>query len=49
MQGRFDEFLERHRRSEEAMAVVAGEEQEIALYEKYCTYYSYGFYVAKKL
>lgn len=49
MQGRFDGFLERHGWSEEARAVVAGEEEEIALYEKYCTYYSYGVYVAKKL
>jgi SAM-dependent methyltransferase len=49
IQSRFDEFLERHGRSEEAEAIVAGEEQEIALYEKYHPYYSYGVYVAKKL
>ncbi len=49
MQSRFDGFLERHGRSEEAEAIVAGEEQEIALYEKYYPYYSYGVYVARKL
>lgn len=49
MQRRFDGFLERHGRSEEARAIVAGEEREIALYEQYSTYYSYGMYLAKKL
>lgn len=49
MQRRFDGFLERHGRSEEARAIVAGEEREIALYEQYSTYYGYGMYLAKKL
>ncbi|WP_319642021.1 class I SAM-dependent methyltransferase [Methanovulcanius yangii] len=48
MQSRFDAFLERHGGSDEAMAIVEAEQQEIALYEKYRDYYSYGVYVAKK-
>ncbi len=48
MQTRFDAFLERHGGSEPAKAVVEAEKQEIALYEKYSEYFSYGVYVAKK-
>jgi len=49
MQSRFDEFLERHGQSDQAKAIVEAEKYEIALYEKYSAYYSYGVYVAKKL
>ena len=49
MQSRFDEFLERHGQSAQAKAIVEEEKDEIALYEKYSDYYSYGVYVAKKL
>jgi len=48
MQGRFDAFLGRHGGSDEAKSVVEAEQLEIALYEKYRDYYSYGVYVAKK-
>jgi len=48
MQARFADFLERHHHSEAAQAIVAAEQQEIALYEKYRAYYSYGFYIARK-
>lgn len=48
LQNRFDAFLERHGHSEPAMAIVAAEKCEIALYEKYSDCYSYGVYVAKK-
>lgn len=48
MQGRFDAFLERHDGSDGAKSVVEAERLEIALYEKYRDYYSYGVYVAKK-
>jgi len=48
LQQRFDAFLERHNRSEQASAIVEAEQHEIALYEKYSAYYSYGVYVAKK-
>jgi len=49
MQSRFDAFLERHGGTHQAKAVVEAEQHEIALYEKYCDYYSYGVYVAKKV
>ena len=49
IQSRFDEFLERHGQSDQAKAIVEAEKYEIALYEKYRAYYSYGVYVAKKL
>jgi SAM-dependent methyltransferase len=48
LQSRFDAFLERHGRSDQAKAVVEAEQHEIVLYEKYRAYYSYGVYVAKK-
>jgi hypothetical protein len=48
MQNRFEAFLERHGRSNPAKAIVEAEKHEIALYEKYRVYYSYGVYVAKK-
>ncbi len=48
MQRRFDKFLEQHDQSEQAKAIVEMERCEIALYEKYRDYYSYGVYVAKK-
>jgi SAM-dependent methyltransferase len=49
MQARFPEFLERFDHAEEARALVAAEEQEIALYERYREFVSYGYYVAKKV
>jgi hypothetical protein len=49
MQSRFGAFLERHGNSEQAKAVVEAEKHEIALYEKFRDYYSYGVYMAKKV
>ena len=49
MQRGFPEFLSRNDNSSEANAIVAAEEKEIDLYERFKDYYSYGVYVAKKL
>jgi SAM-dependent methyltransferase len=49
MQSTFDDFLNRHGCSEEAQAIVTSEENEIALYERYKQYYSYGVYIATRL
>lgn len=49
MQNSFTEFLERNEDSEEAQAIVAAEKDEISLYEKYKSYYSYGVYIARNL
>lgn len=49
MQNRFDAFLDRHGRSDQAKAIVEAEKSEIALYEKHHTYFSYGVYVTKKV
>ena len=49
MQRRFDAFLEQHGRSDQAKGIVEAEKHEIALYEKYSGYYSYGVYIAKKV
>ncbi|MBU0480371.1 MAG: methyltransferase domain-containing protein [Proteobacteria bacterium] len=49
MQDRFEAFLERHGHSERAKAVVDAERHEIALYEKYRDFFSYGVYLAKKV
>jgi ubiquinone/menaquinone biosynthesis C-methylase UbiE len=48
MQARFADFLARHDQAEAARAIVAQEEMEIALYERYSMYYGYGYYVAKR-
>jgi len=48
LQRRFDQFLEQHDQSEQSRAIVAAEKHEIALYEQYRDYYSYGVYVARK-
>lgn len=45
---RFDRFLTKQGRSREAEALVAAERHEIALFEKYSAYYSYGFYIAQR-
>ncbi len=47
LQGRFDAFLARHN-TNEARELIEGEIKEIKLYEKYCDFYSYGFYIAQK-
>lgn len=49
MQSRFAPFLERHGQSAQAKEIVECEKAEIALYEKYHDYYSYGVYIARKL
>ncbi|MEJ2515205.1 MAG: methyltransferase domain-containing protein [Gammaproteobacteria bacterium] len=49
MQQRFPEFLAAHGESDEARAVVAAEEEEIRLYERYGEYFGYGFYIARKI
>lgn len=48
MERRFEVFLEQHGHSDQAKAVVDAERYEIAFYEKFRDYYSYGVYVAKK-
>jgi hypothetical protein len=49
MKSRFDAFLERHGRSDQAKGIVEAEKHEIALYERYRDFYSYGVYIAKKI
>ncbi len=48
MQDRFAAFLERNDNSEAAAAIVAAEEHEIALYERYSAFVGYGYYVARR-
>jgi hypothetical protein len=48
LQRRFASFLDAHGQSDAATAVVAAEEREIALYETYADYVSYGYYVARR-
>jgi SAM-dependent methyltransferase len=45
----FGGFLNRHHHSEAAKALVAENEQEIALYEAHKAFFSYGVYVAKRV
>lgn len=49
MQDRFTDFLKQYQQSKEAQAIVDMEKQEIDFYQRYQAYYSYGFYIAKKL
>jgi SAM-dependent methyltransferase len=49
LQDGFASFLQRSGASSPAREIVEGEQVEIALYEKYRNYYSYGFYIARKL
>ncbi|MEE4249925.1 MAG: methyltransferase domain-containing protein [Alcanivoracaceae bacterium] len=48
MRAGFSQFLARNGNSDEARAIVEEERKEIALYEKYKAYYSYGVYIARK-
>ena len=48
MQARFSRFLSRHGHSEAAQAIVEAEKYEIALYERFSAYYSYGYFVARR-
>lgn len=49
MQERFEDFLQRHDHGDQARAIVAAEEKEIALYEQHRAQYSYGMYLARKV
>lgn len=49
MQRRWADFLERHGHTDRARAIVETEQQEIALYEAYKAFYSYGFYLARRI
>jgi len=49
MKDRFSDYLERHKNSELAKSIIESEEKEIKVYDKFKDYFSYGFYVAKRL
>ena len=49
LQARFPGFLEQHEHDEQACSIVAAEQREIALYEKYHACFSYGVYIARKV
>ncbi|OQX76882.1 MAG: hypothetical protein B6D64_09110 [Bacteroidetes bacterium 4484_276] len=46
---RFSTFLEKFKNSELAKNIVDLEKEEIKIYKKYKDYFSYGFYIAKKI
>lgn len=49
LEARHETFLDKYSENPEAGALVASDREEIALYRKYQDFYSYGFYLAKKL
>lgn len=49
LQERFARFLAAHNYSDAARALVAEEEREIALYQRYQDFVSYGFYIARRV
>ncbi|MCP5060889.1 MAG: class I SAM-dependent methyltransferase [Ignavibacteriae bacterium] len=46
---RIDDFLKKHSNSKIAKSIVNGEIEEIRKYKKYKDFFSYGFYIAKKI
>ncbi len=49
LQASFDSFLDQNGNSVAAQEIVAAEQREIYLYEKYKKYISYGMYLARKM
>jgi hypothetical protein len=49
LEKQFPYFLERHPYSALAAAIVKEEQKETMLYRKFRSYFSYGFYIAKKI
>ena len=49
IQDRLGAFLENHKHSADAQAIANAEIQEIELYEKFKSHYSYGVYISRKL
>ena len=49
MEARFEAFLQKHNHSEMAKAQVEADRDEIEKYKRFKDYFSYGFYVAKKV
>ncbi len=45
----FDDFLAAQANSQAARALVAAEREEIALYQRYKNFYSYGMYIARRV
>ena len=48
MQERFADFLSRNGHSKPARALVEAEKKEIALYERFSTFFGYGYFVARR-
>ncbi|MEZ5739064.1 MAG: hypothetical protein R3E68_06070 [Burkholderiaceae bacterium] len=49
MQQRFPAFLAQRKNSDAARAIVASEEQEMAIYETYAAFFGYGYFIARKV
>ncbi len=48
LQERFGAFLDRHDHRAAARSLVASEQREVDLYERYADYVGYGFYIARR-
>lgn len=49
MEERFADFAARHGKNEMVMRMISQEREEIRLYREYKEYFSYGFYIARKI
>jgi len=49
MQKRFAEFLEQHKNSDSARAIVEAAENEISFYERHTSFVGYCYYIARKV
>jgi SAM-dependent methyltransferase len=45
----FDEFIARHRGSAEARAIIDAENEEFSIYQRYSSFFGYGFYIARRV
>jgi len=49
IQDTFGDFLSQHEHSALSQSIIEAERKEIEIYDKYKQYYSYGFYIVKKM
>jgi SAM-dependent methyltransferase len=45
----FDDFIARHRGSAEARAIIDAENEEFSIYQRYSSFFGYGFYIARRV
>lgn len=49
IENQFEDFLTKHKNSKLAQEIIEAEKEEISMYRRFKDYYSYGFYIARKV